>query len=123
MHGISRSDLEAQDARPWPEVHRELAGVLALAKVVLAYNAAFDQRLLQQTAARHGLVVPRMRWRCIWNDYRMLMAGRQLHLEQAVEREGVHGIPGKAHRALHDCRRVLSVMESVVLQESRRNRK
>ena len=117
VHGISRADLARGGARPWTEVHEELVGVLAPAKFVLAYNVAFDQRLLQQTAERHGLAIPKKRWRCIRNDYRMLMAGRQLHLAQAVEREGVRGIPGRAHRALHDCRRVLGVMEAFVLQE------
>ena len=55
VHGLSRRKLKAGGARPWPEVHAELAAVLSGAAVVFAWNAGFDRRLLSQTAERHGL--------------------------------------------------------------------
>ncbi len=77
IHGITNDRLAAartvQDA--WPEIGNILEG-----KTVLAYNAAFDSRILDQTAA--GVKVPSLIspvWGCImeafavyngeWDDY------------------------------------------------------
>ena len=116
VHGLTRAALRAGGARPWPEVHAELLDVLDGAAVVLAWNAAFDRRLLAQTAARHGLNLPRMPWRDLLTDYRehhgeAPAKGRHT-LSRAVEREWAH-VDGPAHRAEGDCRRVLAVMRAV----------
>lgn len=55
LHGLTRARLRARGARSWPEVHPEVATLLLRACAVLAWNAEFDRRLLEQTAERHGL--------------------------------------------------------------------
>ena len=117
VHGLTRRKLIAEGAQQWPAVHEEFVALLDQAQVVLAYNAPFDSRLLEQSARRHGLSLPKKRWRCILNDYRALRAGRHCSLQRAVEREEVPAVPGKAHRALHDCRCVLGVMRVMVDRE------
>ena len=69
IHGLTRARLRQAGARPWPEVHGELVAALDGAAVVLAWNVDFDRRLLRQTADRHGLKLPRMRWRDALADY------------------------------------------------------
>ena len=46
VHGLTRADLRRQKAPAWPEVHDDLVRVLTAAKIVIAYNADFDSRLL-----------------------------------------------------------------------------
>ena len=58
IHGLSLHALHAEGARPWPEVHDELAAVLGRAQRVLAWRADFDARVLRQTAAVHNLAAP-----------------------------------------------------------------
>ena len=115
IHGITRSRLKAEGARPWPEVHAELAAVLSGATVVVAWNAAFDRRMLDQTSARHGLGFANLRFRDALADYRNLRSegrGKGRHSLSAVaKREGIGRY--EAHRALGDCRAVLSVMRAV----------
>ena len=64
VHGLTRPRLRSMDARPWPEVHRELAQLLRGASVVVAWNVEYDRRLLPQTAERHDLTLPSVTWRC-----------------------------------------------------------
>ena len=69
VHGLTRAVLRKRDAQPWPEVHAAVVEVLTAADVVLAWNAPFDERLLRQTAERHGLAFPDLQWRCVMRDY------------------------------------------------------
>jgi len=113
IHGLTRKRLEAEGARPWPEVHDELAAVLDGAAVVLAWNADFDRRLLAQTADRHGLSMPSVLWHDLIGDYRTITdeaprKGRHT-LAAVVNRTGAK-VDGPAHRAAGDCRAVLAVM-------------
>jgi len=115
IHGLTRRRLKAEGARPWPEVHGELSPVLSGANVVIAWNAAFDRRMLDQTAARHGLGFGKLRFRDAMADYRNLRSewpGKGRHsLAAAARREAIG--PYEAHRALGDCRAVLAVIRAV----------
>ena len=116
IHGLTRRRLEADGARPWPEVHAELSPVLSGATVVLAWNAAFDRQVLEQTSARHGFEFGKPRFRDLMADYRNLrgeVRAKGLHsLSAAARREGIGRY--EAYRALGDCRAVLAVMRTVV---------
>ena len=115
VHGLDRAKLQVLGAVPWPEIHPEVCEVLGVASVVLAWNAGFDARVLGQTAARYGVDLPSIEWRDLLADYRTLgHQGNRLH--QATAREGVK-VPGDAHRALGDCRRVLALMRAVCRPE------
>ena len=117
IHGLTRPKLKAAGARPWPEVHGELATVLDGAVVALAWNADFDRRLLAQTADRHGLTLPRLTWHDLIEEYRAMTGeGRRKgrHNLAAVVRRTGATVDGPAHRAASDCRAVLAVMRAVV---------
>src|SRR5688500_1472663 len=66
VHGIT--DGQVAGAPTYAELHGDLARLLERRSVV-AYNAAFDERILRQTAARHGLRAPRARWECAMRQY------------------------------------------------------
>ena len=64
VHGLTRARLRTMGARPWPAVHAESAQLLEDASSVIAWNAEFDRSMLEQTAERHGLMLPAVPWRC-----------------------------------------------------------
>ena len=113
IHGLTRDMLRAAGAPGWPAIHGALAALLAEAWTVLAWNAGFDRRILEQTARRHGLAFGAARWRDLLADDRRRDPGGRHGLAAAARRERV-AIEGRAHRALTDCRTALEVMEASV---------
>jgi|SRR5882672_8754528 len=77
-----------------PEVLQILQGNIAI-----AYNAAFDSRMLRQDCERHKLEVPRMEWRCAMNTAARRF-GRRCKLEEACQRFGIDH--SQAHEATKD---------------------
>lgn len=119
IHGLTRARLRKLRAKPWPHAHTKLASILENAKVLIAWNASFDRRMLEQTAARHGLhfgvALP---WRDALKDYRPFRPGlRSYSLGNVMQSERLR-FNGQAHRAEADCRAVLSIMRSVAQRES-----
>ena len=117
VHGITAEDLDAGGAPTYLDMHERIVALLSSARVVLAWNASFDRRLLRQTAERYGLALPRANWQDLLQDYRWLRPGGRHGLAHAMAREGIIGI--QAHRALHDCQAVLNVMRALVRQTGR----
>jgi len=63
VHGIT--DAELADAPSWAEVYPRLLDAVG-ERVVLAYNAAFDRSVVNNTHARAGLAGPLpQRWECL----------------------------------------------------------
>lgn len=110
VHGLTRARLRTMGARPWPAVHAELALLLKDALSVIAWNAEFDRSMLEQTAERHGLILPAVLWRCA------MQAEADTHgpdtawsnLEDAAEYWGVPASDG--HSAVGDARTTLAVV-------------
>ena len=112
IHGLTEARLRAMGARPWPAVHPELAAVLSGARHVLAYNADFDARVLKQTAARHRLPLPAVRWGDVRAAYTQARLGREYSLADAMRQEGLEW-EGSQHRAEADCRPLLAVIRAI----------
>lgn len=101
----------------WPEVAEEYAAVVA-GRTVVAYNAAFDVRLLQQTHQIHGLTAPILTTACAmllyaswngeWVEGRQGWQWRWIKLIEAARDCGV--LEDGAHRALADARMTLGVL-------------
>lgn len=99
-------------APTWAEIHERLAELVA-GRLVIAYGADFDVRLIEQTAARHGLSWTRPETGCAmrlyaqhngeWSDRRNTW--RWLKLGVAAEACGID-VDG----ALADCRMVFGVI-------------
>ena len=114
VHGLTRARLRSMDARPWPEVHRELAQLLSGASVVVAWNVEYDRRLLHQTAKRHGLTLPVRTWRCAMEAETTTRgpAAPYAKLADVARRLGVSA--AGAHSALVDARTTLAVVRALV---------
>jgi len=104
VHGITDADVAA--APTFPEIYQCLVDLLPR-RTVVAYNADFDRAMLHAAYSRHGLRRPApVRWSCAmeryaaytgewsddWGDYRW------------------QRLPGGGHRALDDCRAVLTLI-------------
>lgn len=104
IHGITSADVAT--APLFPVVAAALARLL-VGRTALIYNAAYDTRLLRQSAARHGLRLPAFVAECIMLGYARFWGQpgrdgyRWQRLEVACAR---HGIAAGAHRARDDCR-------------------
>ncbi len=121
VHGYTREDLEELGAPRYDEIHDQIFALLNSVSLILAYNAAFDLRLLQQTAGRYNLSIPPATpWRCIMMDYAAYRGGfhpyygtpKRHRLVDAVRYEGID-VGDMAHSATGDCRLTLSVVWSV----------
>lgn len=118
IHGLSKPKLRALGARPWPEVHEEVCNLISGCERLIVYNLEFDIRLLEQTAARYGLLFPPTgpAADCLMKAYAELRRvptdwgrGYKWHkLEDALRFEG--GRVVQTHRALDDCRMVLELL-------------
>ena len=117
IHGLTKTRLKQLGATDWLDLHSALAPALRAAALVIVYNAAYDKRLLQQTCELHQLQLPAVAWRCAMQDYAAWhreMRGETsgYGLERAFKRECGASF-SQEHRALSDCRMVLSLMQSV----------
>ncbi len=117
IHGLTETRLKQLGATRWQDVHSALLPALRAAALVIVYNAAYDKRLLQQTCELNDLPLPRVAWRCAMQDYaawhrEVRGATSGYGLEQAFKRECGESF-SQEHRALSDCRMVLSLMQSV----------
>lgn len=112
VHGIGFPMLAG--APTWPEVLPELAAHLDRA-TVLAWNAPFDRKMLEQTSAVWGLEHPRILFVCAMRLYAKLQGikPRALH-KVLVDLELSHLTRRHAsHRALGDVHFVLEILRKV----------
>ena len=109
IHGITEAMVA--DAPTFAEIHPRLAEVLQ-SKLVIAYNAAFDQRMLRQTALRNALPDFAVRWDCAMEQYSRFVgrvSGRRSGSSRVPLPRGVD-YGSKKHQAMDDCRATLEVI-------------
>ena len=114
VHMISDAKLAAAPRLPevWPAIHAALAGCTTL----IAYNAAFDQARVKQSARRYGLPQLPQKWECAmewysqfcgdWNSYHQSYRWQKL--------------PGAGHRAIEDARAALAVIREMAAEWERK---
>lgn len=106
VHGISEDDLV--EAQPFQRIYARLSAMLA-GQLVVAYNADFDRRMLDQTCQRYGLPLLRAaRWDCAMKNYAQYYGQRNgrgnyrwQKLTDACVQQGI--TIGRAHTAAADC--------------------
>lgn len=109
IHGISNAHLKHA-----PTIEQVLARLCAITrdKNIVAYNAGFDKRLLQQSLEKAGCETPRRKWICAMKAYI-----HKRHLERwpkLVNAAKYVGFPtDHAHRAISDCFMTLAVIHYV----------
>jgi DNA polymerase III epsilon subunit-like protein len=121
IHGITNSDVSAA-----PGFHMLIGVVQELftTKPVVIYNADYDYRIIQQSAAAHGFNTDWMHGANIscamlnyaaffgdWDDYRDSFAWQKL--ENACIQQGIPAPDAPAHSALGDCLRTLALIRKM----------
>ena len=106
IHGLTDELLAA--ALPFDVVYAALSRLVS-GKRIVAYNAAFDSRLLAQSAARHGLEPLNASWDCA------MLAYASFRAEWVEQRASFkwHRLPGAAHGAAADCRATLELIRQM----------
>ena len=115
VHGISLAALAEQPT--WPEVLPDLVTLTDKA-TVLAWNAPFDARMLEQTSAAWELTHPKILFACAMQMYARLKGTKRTGLHKAVGQEGLAHLleMHQSHRALGDVRFVLEVLRACTRQ-------
>ncbi|MBS1693787.1 MAG: 3'-5' exonuclease [Actinobacteria bacterium] len=109
VHGIGMEQLVGAPsmAAVWPCLLRLLGG-----RTVVAYNVAFDRRVLQQSALRYGLPPLDTEWVCLMEAYALLTGRTRVISLSAASRE--NGIaPREAHRAAADAQATLALVAAM----------
>ena len=120
IHGISYQSLK--NAPSILDLYDEIANLIRN-RYLVAYNAAFDQRLLTQTCNLHGL--PKFEvagWYCAMEKYSYFRGkddGQKDYKSQslisACTQQGI--LVRKAHEAVKDCLLTLELIKSMINQE------
>lgn len=99
LHGITNTQVE--NAPCWRDVYSEVAALLT-GRVVLAYNAPFDARILEQSCRFYRLPGLTMDWRCVMQMYKDHTRNhKHVRLSRAAAECQV-AVPAQIHRALAD---------------------
>jgi DNA polymerase-3 subunit epsilon len=106
LHQLAVDDL--LNAPSWEEVWRELAPLLD-GKIVVAWNANYDRRMIESMVERYALSLPEIKWRCAMQFAKeKLGLRRSLTLEDACRRFEI--TPG-THRAETDVRATAKLLQ------------
>lgn len=122
VHGLTHADVK--DAPRYPEIHEEVMCYLHN-RVVVAYNASFDFRLLKQTADCYELAFPELHTGCLMyayakyrQKYAELSNGQRrcktYRLEEAMKYERLNTPP--SHRAERDAQCVHRLFHAMKAQ-------
>jgi DNA polymerase III subunit epsilon len=109
VHGLGIEQLVGAPsmAAVWPYLLQLLGG-----RTVVAYNVAFDRRVLQQSATRYGLPPLDAEWVCLMEAYALLTGrSRVISLSAASRENGI--APQEAHRAVADARATLALLAAM----------
>ncbi|MCB9628200.1 MAG: 3'-5' exonuclease [Sandaracinaceae bacterium] len=115
VHGIRRAHL--RDAPSWPDVSPEVEEALCGRRVV-AYNAAFDGRLMQQTHRINGGLAAPSEWACAMLAYAAFVG------EPDVRKPGEYKwqkLAGGDHTAIGDCRATLALIRLMAAASTERS--
>ncbi|MDQ6422616.1 3'-5' exonuclease [Paenibacillus sp. LHD-117] len=103
IHGIRNSDLE--NAPTWAELREEVLRILQ-GKLVLAFNAEFDGKMVSNSCRRNKVpLISGLEWDCVMEAYRLRCGSdRWISLANASGRH-------TSHRAVDDCVSTLHVIK------------
>jgi DNA polymerase-3 subunit epsilon len=114
IHGIT--NLMVGKAPTFAELSPRLIEILAN-RTVIAYNAPFDRRMLDQTARQCSVRLPLLTWECAMQRYAQ-------YIGRPSSRRGGHGMPrlprnddyrGKKHQAVDDCLATLDLIRRMAV--------
>jgi DNA polymerase III subunit epsilon len=109
IHGIT--DTMVADAPRFWECHQQLNNLLAT-KLLIAYGADFDARMLEQTCLRYDLPLIASDWGCAMEMYQVhIVREKRVSLADAARQCKVYN--KQVHRARTDAEATLGVVNAV----------
>lgn len=114
VHGITNEMVA--NAPTWREIQPLVIEIIR-ARIVLAYNADYDSRILRQSSLISGVAVAGFEWGCLmkaWCQFRGVTKWQKL---DNVCREIEYPLVN-AHRAMADAKAARAVLEYLAKQES-----
>ena len=116
IHGIT--NMMVANAPSWPDVWEQIKPILS-EKIVLIYNAAFDERIISQDCSRHDLPIPELKTECIMQNYAEYQKNYHpyhkdftwISLKNAADD---WDIPHHSHRAAGDCTASAELIKNIV---------
>jgi len=109
VNGISEDVLRCAPvfSEVFPEIRKAVEG-----RVVVAYNASFDSRMLQQTCTRYNLPVIKSEWACAMLAFCEASGNSKwAKLSEACETAGIEVV--NAHDALGDVNMTLGLIHAM----------
>lgn len=116
VHGIT--NVELLDAPGFADIYGRLREILH-DREVIAYNAKFDNRMIDQTCRKNGLEpIDRVTWHCLMEKYACFLGRRRRDgayipqtLKSACEQQGL--AVKESHEAVKDCLAALELMRAI----------
>jgi DNA polymerase-3 subunit epsilon len=105
VHGITIEQLA--NAPTFPELAPRLEEILR--GRIIAYNAAYDRRLVQQTALLCGVRAPQSRWECAMRAYSRFVG----EWDSRKNDYRFQRLPSGDHSAIGDCRATLNILREM----------
>ena len=109
IHGITNEMVAV--APPFEEIYPRLSSVIDH-RTIIAYNAAFDRRVLAQTALVTEIRLPLLVWECAMERYAQFVGQRSPrrggYVWQKLPRKAEYR--GKKHQAVDDCLATLDII-------------
>ena len=108
-HRFARAEFDTAPTWPeiWPVLEQHLAG-----RLLIAYNAMFDQRAMAATCSRYRQTMPEWGWRCAMQYVKKLLKlKKSLPLAEAC---AAFGLPGGTHRADDDVRATIALLVATI---------
>jgi DNA polymerase III epsilon subunit-like protein len=109
IHGIT--DAMVADAPRFRECHQQLNDLLA-GRLLIAYGAGFDARMLEQTCLRYDLPLIASDWGCAMEMYQAHI-GREKRVSLADATRQCKVYNRQVHRAQTDAEATLGVVNAV----------
>lgn len=102
-HGISLETLTAAKAPSWSKIYKQVKAAIK-GKIIIAYGAEFDERMLDQTSERYGLLPIDSEYVCL-----MMNVMREYNSKRYISLRAASG-EYQSHRAEDDCRLCLEII-------------
>lgn len=115
IHGIT--DDQVSNVPTWRDIHDKVIGIIS-GRLAIAYNAAFDFRVMRQSAEKYKLDWPRLERECAMELYAEFFGQKRYDgdytwqkLSDAADDMMIE-VSG-AHRSLSDCRTTLDLINAI----------
>lgn len=110
IHGIN--DDMVCSAPTWDRIWPRVKDILSECEFI-AYNAEFDDRMIQQTCSQNHIDYTRKGWHCLMYTYMdYTCSDYRISLQDAVYDRKIRGV--QEHRALGDCLLCLELIKSII---------